>query len=310
MPTAVRSRIAVFGSTNLDESMRVRSLPRPGETVVAVASSTGPGGKGANQAVAAARAGVDVVLLSAVGSDPAGAALLEALATCGVDTGRVLIADAVLTGRAHIAVDHAGENSIVVASGANAAVTAEYAAQVSDAIAAARVLVVQGEVAEEATGAAIRTARDNGTRVVANLAPYFDLGPLAATADPIVVNALEASQLVGVPISDGASVRANAARIAAICDAVVVTLGPAGAVLCRRGEVTEFPARVPSEVVDTTGAGDAFVGVLAAALACGLGLDEACASAVDAATRTVEASGAATAYPVFELPAVAAEAIA
>jgi ribokinase len=294
--------VVVFGSTNLDVAMQVQHLPRPGETVVATRVTSGPGGKGGNQAMAVARAAVSVRLLSAVGSDDAGEEVLAALTDAGVDTGRVLRHRSAATGRAHITVDAAGENEIVIAAGANAALTAEFIEQATDVITTAQLLVVQGEAPVEATRAAVRIARDHGTRVIANLAPYIDLGALVAIADPLVVNELEASELLGVSVTDVGSVERAAQQLSGIAASVVVTLGAAGAALCRAGSVTVFPARAPERVVDTTGAGDAFVGVLAAALANGSDLDSACGAAIGAATRTVERVGAAAAYPRFSLP--------
>jgi ribokinase len=296
----------VFGSANLDTSLRVRALPQPGETVSASKTIVGPGGKGANQAAAIARTGVPVALLAAVGSDGAGTELLAALDGFGIDTSRVVQHDRVTTGRAYVTVDGEGENAIVISPGANALISEAYAHEVADVLSRADVLVVQGEVPVDATREAMRLANAYGTRIVANPAPYVEFGDLTHLADPLVLNSVEASQLLGVQVGDAGSIRLHAERLATQARSILVTLGAVGAVLVRGGQVIEFSARPTATVLDTTGAGDAFVGVLAAALASGCDVERACEAAVEAGTRTVETVGAAASYPSFVLPATVA----
>lgn len=310
MSTTERPRVVVLGSANVDVSLRVETLPKPGETVSATRSTQGPGGKGANQAVAVGRAGVPVTLLATIGDDRAGTELTEAISGYGVDTSHIRVRHGVETGRAHVTVDRFGENSIVVFPGANAFTAQDYVAATRDVIAAADVLVVQGEIPVGATQAAIRIADGNGTRVIANPAPYVDLEDCTSIADPLVLNSVEATQLIGRPIQDADDVRQQSAALMERARSVLVTLGAAGAVLCTHDSVLEVPASPPAAVIDTTGAGDALVGVLAAALALGYDLERACSSAVAAATSTVESAGAAAGYPLFSLTDPAAEVIA
>jgi len=292
-------RVVVFGSANVDTFHRVPALPAAGETVLGTGLLVAVGGKGANQAIAAARAGADVAFLGATGRDAEGARIRATLDAAGVATEHVLDLDAP-TGRAVILVDDAGENVIVVALGANSELTPGHVAALSPAIAGASVLVVQGEAPAAATAAAVRAAAQAGVRVVVNLAPVVDLGGAERDADPLVLNEVEAAQLLGVLVT-GPESRDAVAALAGHARSAVVTLGAQGALVVADGTVRHVPAPAPSHVVDTTGAGDAFVGVLAAALAAGRDLDAAVGDAVRAATASVEVLGAGESYPAFTL---------
>ena len=255
------SRIAVVGSINQDIVIRVPRIPRPGETVHHGRLAHFAGGKGANQAVAAARAGATVSMLSAVGSDAAGDDLLRGLIADGVDTTHVARVDSAATGTALIAVDDAGANSIAVAEGANFKIKPE---DVERAVASMQPVAVIGqrEVPDEATLAAFRAA-PAGLRVL-NVSPVdegesIDLSPV----DIAVVNEIEAAQLAGRNDDPPALARAVARRTHRGC---VVTLGGQGLVAHIDGQTHVQPA-FPTTVVDTTGAGDAFCGVFTAALA-------------------------------------------
>ena len=278
-------RVLVVGSVNLDTVLHCDHLPGPGETVLAEAMSSGFGGKGANQAVAAARLGARVTLVAAVGDDDAGAAALADLNTEGVDTGGVVVVPGEPTGRATVLVDPAGENAIVVTPGANAALTA---ATVTEQLARLApgprdVLLVSGEVPVECAEAAIRT----GVTAVYNLAPFRGLHDWLADLRPIVVvNETEAAQAAGTARPADA-----AAHLGALFGAVVVTRGAAGALLVAGSDVDSVAA-VRVEPVDTTGAGDAFCGALASVLAAGRPLRAAVAAAVRAGTIAVTGPGA------------------
>ena len=295
-----RPSVVVFGSANVDSFYRVTVLPQPGETVLGTGLLTAVGGKGANQAIAAARAGVEAHFLGAVGRDADGARVVESLTAAGVVTDDLLRLEHTPTGRAVILVDDAGQNVIVVTVAANGALTPAHVVTLAPALARADVLVVQGEVPTTATAAAIEAAAAAGVRVVVNLAPYVDLGGAERRADPIVVNEVEASQLLGRAVTGPESVDV-VAGLGRRAVSAVVTLGAAGALVVEGGTVTHVPAPVPERVVDTTGAGDAFVGVLAAALAGGSPLGIAVAEAVRAATASVEVLGAGESYPRFAL---------
>ncbi len=274
--------IVCFGSINLDLIFPLQQLPRPGQTVLGSHMRIEPGGKGANQAVAAARDGARVVFAGAVGRDALADAALKLLRESGADLARVVEADAA-TGCASICVDAAGENLIAVASGANQAARQ---AQIEDALLTpATTVLLQGESNPRETEALIRRARARGARIILNLAPP---GPLAADVlhalDLIVLNEDEAAWLaahLGCPAG-------TEALHATIGIGVVQTLGAGGV----EAATTQGPVRLHGrqvKVVDTTGAGDCFTGVLASALDRGLGLpaalDRANAAAALCCTR-------------------------
>jgi len=294
-------RVAILGGINLDTFLRVHSLPVPGETTMSSEVLQLLGGKAANQAIAVARAGVPVTLLAAVGGDSHGERLRETLTRTGVDTLSMLRLEHAATGRATILVDDHGENVIVVTAGANGQLSAQDMAAFEPQIAEAAVLVVQNEIQPAATIEAIALAERAGVRCIVNLAPFEDLGEAVSVADPLVVNEIEASQLLGYSV-DAASIREAATGLMARARSVVVTLGAYGAfVVNRSGAFTHVSAPAASAVVDTTGAGDAFVGVLAGGIARGLSLEVAVARAVDAATASVAVLGAGEKYPQFDL---------
>lgn len=266
-------RVVVLGSLNIDLVAHVERHPRPGETVLAASPlQRFAGGKGGNQAVAAAAAGASVLMVGAVGDDEGGGRYLQRLRTRGVDVAGVRVVPGSTTGQAWITVDDAGENAIVVVPGANGEV--RWRGDVG--LAQDDVLLVQLEVPLTVVAEAARAAHAAGARVVVNAAPYAGLPPdVVALADPVVVNEHEALALADSDLVPGS---------------VVVTFGANGAAW--DGE--EFPGRpVPrEEVVDTTGAGDAFCGALAAALATGASRREAMAVALQAGADAVRGHGA------------------
>jgi ribokinase len=330
---AQRPRVTVLGSLNTDISLPVPHLPGPGETVLATAAaSIGTGGKGANQAVAAARLGASTAMVGCCGEDEFGARLRAALTAEGIDvTGLRPVADAA-SGLALITVDPAGENVIAVAPGANGlAGEAEVAAAFR---APSDVLVLSAEIPAPVLAAALRRAKAGGrrgrkgdggavarggegkVRTVLNLAPVpaGAAGLLTDGPDWLVVNAHEAAALLGAEPGDVAEAQAMAARLAAGERYVVITLGGAGAVLAGPSLAAAIDGfRVP--VVDTVGAGDAFVGALAVALAAGLdpagAVRAACAAGAAATTRRGAQDGlprpadvlAATGFAWPEIPA-------
>jgi ribokinase len=263
-------RVVVLGSLNRDLVVSVARHPAPGETVLGGALSATFGGKGANQAVAAAAAGAATSLVGRVGDDDAGRAYLTRLAVRGVDAAGVTADPDAATGHAIVAVDAAGENAIIVSPGANADVgDAELRALAG--LGPGDVLLLQLEVALAVVAAAARAAASAGARVVLNLAPYADLpADVLALADPVVVNEHENALLADRPAS------------------LLVTLGARGS---RWGDL-EVPAAPVAEVVDTTGAGDAYCGTLAARLALGDGRGTAMRAASAAAAATVARRGA------------------
>jgi ribokinase len=285
--------VAVVGSLNMDLVIRVPELPGPGETVPGGDLFRNPGGKGANQAVAAARLGRRVAMVGCVGDDDAGRALLASLEANGVDRSRVRVVDGVPSGTALITVSEDGENQIVVSPGANARLTEGDVAAAEAALRAARVTLVQLEVPLEAVAAAARTA---GGRVVLNPAPVRDLpDELLGLLDVLVPNRVELAQLAGGPVPQTVD---EAVRLAGRLPAraVVVTLGADGALVVEDGQAGHVPA-VPVRPVDTTAAGDAFCAGLADALAGGAGLRDAARRAVRVAAAACLRQGAQASLP-------------
>ncbi len=265
--------IVVFGSINIDLVVQVPNLPRPGETVLGPGYRMVAGGKGANQAVAAARAGADVRLFGRVGQDDFGDSVLNELAATGVDLKGVK-RDRRPTGCAFISVDSAGQNQIVVAAGANASLRER---QIADSLLAPGTLVVlQMEVPLAENWALVTRACARGARVLLNAAPAAPIPGLALAAlDWLVVNETEVVALAARLGTDGRDPELAGRTLAhALGITTVVTLGAAGAVAFRRDAAWRI-ASLPLRPVDTTAAGDAFVGTFAAAIDAGLELTDA-----------------------------------
>ena len=259
--------IVVFGSINIDLVTKTARIPGPGETVIGGDYATAPGGKGANQALAARRAGGEVKMVGAYGRDAFADQALSLLKADGVDLSASRVADKP-TGAAFITVDAHGENAIVVAAGANAAVRADQLQGL--AWKSGDWLILQREVPDSEVFAAARVARAGGAKILLNNAPALPLEKDQVSAfDAICVNETEAAILgrhLGFPDLDPGAVAACLAKDFGV--AAIATLGPLGAVLCQDGwRYAAAPPKV--QVVDTTGAGDTFIGAYVAALAFG-----------------------------------------
>ena len=309
-----RPRILVAGSINVDLVAHVERLPAPGETVAGGRLERSGGGKGANQAVAAARAGGAVALVGAVGDDDHGALALAELRAEGIDVGAVLRLADVPTGVALIAVDRDGNNQIAVASGANHALEpAMVAPALAELSAGAGCVLASFELTDAIVLAAAEAARTAGSTLVVSPAPARRLPDGLRDARPILVpNEREALELAGAHAPDGRragphggerpgggapqragdDAEAAARRLAGLTGApVVVTLGALGALVVEGGSAYTLPAPAV-RAVDTTGAGDVFTGVLARRLAGGDDLRAAATRAVEAAARSVTIAGA------------------
>jgi ribokinase len=296
----VTSAIAVVGSANQDYIVRVGSAPLPGETVLASSLLTQPGGKGANQAVAAARMGGNVSFIGAVGDDPDGASLLRELRTEGVDTTNVEIINRVRTGLALVSVFDSGDNSITVVPGTNFAVSPERVSRALKRIAKDHdgvLMVIQAELRPEVIAAAVHATAEAGGRSIVNLAPYQPLAnDVLALCDPLVLNQTEASSLVGWKIEDVPAAARAAGQIAVAAKSVVITIGAQGAYWADFTGTGHIAAPLVTDVVDTMGAGDAFVGALAAQLAQGARLERAVEVGVQAGSFAVRRPGAQSSY--------------
>lgn len=295
-------RVVVLGSINLDLVVRVSALPRPGETVLGDRLLRFAGGKGANQAVAAARLGGEVLMLGRVGSDATGDELLRGLEEDGVDVSGVARDGEEATGAALIVVEQGGQNTVTVAPGANAKVGAAELERLATLLAPGDVLVLQLEIPFAAVKSAAEAARRAGATIVLNAAPVAadDASPPPLPeVDLLVVNEGEASALSGLPVTDSASGEAAAALLGAASGAVAVTLGEAGSILWEGGEVTLVEPR-QVQAVDATGAGDAFVGAVAFALAAGRPLHDAVELGGAAVAVAVTRMGARTSLPTLD----------
>ena len=285
--------VTVLGSANADLVLDVARLPSPGETVLAAGRRLSPGGKGLNQAVAAARAGAATTLVAATGDDAEGAMLRAVVAEEGM-TAR-LRSTAAATGLAAVLVDAAGQNSIVVVPGANAELI-DLTADELAAVTGGRVLLVQLEVPLATVTAAARAAHAAGVTVVLNASPARPLpDELLAALDVLVVNEGEARAVAGLDAA-GALDAAVEALVARVGD-VVVTLGADGSTHRGGGGASHREPGLRVPVLDTTGAGDTYAGYLAAALAEGSDLPVAMRLATAAAALSVQRAGAVPAVP-------------
>jgi ribokinase len=265
--------ITVFGSINIDLIVAVAALPRPGETVLGPGYRLAPGGKGANQALAAARAGGTVRMIGAVGNDDFAARALADLAAAGVDLSRVARVPEP-TGAAMICVDAKGENMIVVASGANRRAAAEQLD--AELLARPGLLLLQMEVAPEASWAVVERARERSWRILLNAAPAGPIPPsVLSRLDWLVVNGGEAITVAAAAgLAAGDPIEAARAIAGVAGPACIVTLGGEGAAAAAKDELWRVGA-LPITPVDTVGAGDAFVGTFAATIDGGGALPEA-----------------------------------
>ncbi|MER5318405.1 ribokinase [Streptosporangium roseum] len=284
--------ISVFGSANMDLVAYVEAAPGLGETVTGREFRTVPGGKGANQAIAAARAGAEVVFLGAVGDDAFGPELRRTLAGAGVDVSGLRTVPGP-SGIAQIVVDGQGGNSIIVVPGANGAVTAPTEAEL-EVIARSDVLLLQLELPIEAVTAAARAARAAGTTVILTPAPVQPLpDELLDAVDILVANEHEAAAITGLAGHEDAA-RELRTRVGW----VIITLGSRGALTAAPGTGQAVHVRAPEvRAVDTTAAGDTFVGALAAAHVERQSPDRAVRFAGAAAALSVQREGASTSMP-------------
>jgi ribokinase len=294
--------ILVVGSLNMDLVVRMPVIPRPGETLLGGRFATFPGGKGANQAVAAARLGARVTMIGQVGGDAFGEQMLKIVSAEGIDTRFIGIDPQSATGVALIEVDAQGQNSIAVASGANFTLTSEAVRSACEQIPQVDLLVMPLETPIETIEIAAQIAKERGARVILNPAPARDLKKdLLQKVDVLIPNESETERLTGQKIqSDEAAREAGAALLSQGVGSVVLTLGEKGALIVEGDPADPTSQLIPAfrvQVVDTTAAGDGFVGALATGLGEGMSLSEAARFASAAAAISVTRAGAQPSLP-------------
>lgn len=294
--TTSKKKIVVVGSINADLTTRVARHPKPGETLVGTGGHFSAGGKGANQAVAAALLGADVTMIGAIGDDPQAHAAMTHMKRSGVDLARINVTDE-STGLAIITVSADGENSIIVVAGANATVTDEYVNTHADAIESADIVLMQGEIPASGFD---RAADLTKGRLVVNLAPVVPVGrEQLLRSHPLMANEHEAAlvlEQLGAPIASEDPRDLATALLAQGFKSVVLTLGAAGALVADTDGLTAI-ATPKVKAVDTTGAGDAFAGALVAKLAEGETLIDAAHFAARVGAAATLNEGAQDSYP-------------
>ncbi|MBI3969968.1 MAG: ribokinase [Chloroflexi bacterium] len=294
----VQPRVAVVGGVNMDLVFSAPRRPQPGETLVGTAFGTFVGGKGANQAVAAARAGAHVEFVGRLGADDFGRDIAAVLENEGISLRHVIRDAEAGTGVAEIVVEPDGTNSIIVVPRANGRLSARDVARARGAIAGCSVLLLQLEVPVAASEAAARAAKQTGATVILNPAPAADIpATLLARVDVLTPNEPETMQLTGIaPHTPEDAARAGRALLQRGVGAVVLTLGERGALVVDEDGAERVPSfEVPA--VDTTAAGDAFCGALGVALAEGRSLREATRFACAAGALAVTKMGAGPSLP-------------
>lgn len=286
--------VAVVGSCNIDLVTYAPRIPGPGETILGDRFAMGYGGKGANQAVMAARLGATVSMIGALGDDPYAEMTLRNFAEEGIDTARIQRV-AGSSGVAPIWVEPDGTNRIIVVAGANGLVDGRTAAAAISGLGSLDVVVAQLEIPQGATLDAFRAGRDRGAATILNPAPAAALADaLLSLTDWLIPNQHELEALPGQPAVDDDEALADAARL--VRGGLVVTLGARGAAVVVAGEVIRLPAPTV-QAIDTTGAGDAFVGAFAVGLAAGLGPLEAARIGIACASDSVQRPGTQASFP-------------
>lgn len=293
--------VLVIGSINMDVSFSVQNIPRPGETIMATGVKRSPGGKGANQAYAAAKLGASVTMLGCVGQDESGDALLASLRDGGVDTDYIRRAEDIPTSNAFICVSASGENSIVVDSSANALVSKEYLLEHEVLFEMAEYCVLQMEIPPETVAKAIELCKKHGVKIVLNPSPLTAFDPdFLQGVEYLIPNETEAASLIGTDFEKTSETDWRDFMRDHSIKNMVITLGKQG---CRYYDGVNDSKPYPSQkraVIDTTGAGDTFLGAIVAALSQGSAISNAIIYANTASGIEVTRRGAQEAVPARE----------
>lgn len=297
------NKVTVIGSINYDTNLRVKQMVKPGETIHAKEHYSAAGGKGANQAVAAARSGCEVSFIGAVGDDTPGKEMLERLRQEGIDTSGVKIIKNESTGQAFISVDDEGQNAITIYSGANYGFNASDVAQKRDLFNQCDYVIAQFETPVEATIKGFEIAHAEGVKTILNPAPAMAKIPAALLklTDIITPNETEAATITNIQVVDEGSAKKAAAKLHALgIEAVIITIGSKGAFYDYNGQSELVPA-FKVKAVDTTAAGDTFIGAMVSVLKSDFSnLKEAIVFANKASSLTVQSYGAQPSIPYKE----------
>lgn len=261
------NKVTVVGSLNVDTTMKIKRMPLPGETISTLGKSSAAGGKGANQAVSAARSGAQTFFVGEVGKDQGGEMMISDLQDNGIDVSGIKVNEKVGTGSAAILLDENGQNSILVYGGANQQLSVEDVEAAKKQIVDADFVVAQFETPQAATMRAFQLAKENGVTTILNPAPAQKINPdLLKLTDLIIPNETESAALTGIIITDETSMLMSAAKFAQMgVRNLIITVGAKGAFYCTQDGYNFIPA-FKVDAVDTTAAGDTFIGALSSQL--------------------------------------------
>ena len=296
------NKVTIVGSLNVDTTLRIKRMPLPGETLAAEGKSSAAGGKGANQAVSAARSGAQTAFIGEVGKDNSGQMMLDEMKANGIDVAGIRENDQVGTGTASILLDENGQNSILIYGGANQQLSPTDVEAAKDKITAADFVVAQFETPQAGTLRAFQLAKANGVTTILNPAPAQKIDPeVLKLTDLIIPNETESAELTGVIITDETSMLISAAKFAQMgVRNLIITVGAKGAFYCTQDGYSFIP---PFKVnaVDTTAAGDTFIGALSSQLKPDMSnIEKALVYAQRASSLAVQKMGALPSIPTRE----------
>jgi ribokinase len=296
------NRVTIVGSLNVDTTMRIKRMPLPGETISALDKTNAAGGKGANQAVAAARSGAATAFVGQVGDDANGKMMIKSLNEDKVDTTGINVDGKAGTGSAAILLDDDGQNSILVYGGANQELSVKEVEAAKEQIANADFVIAQFETPQDATLRAFQIAKENGVKTVLNPAPAHEINPeLLKLTDLIIPNETESASLTGIIITDETSMLMSAAKFAQMgVRNLIITVGAKGAFYCTQDGYNFVPA-FKVKAVDTTAAGDTFIGALSSQLKPDMSnIEKALSYAQRASSLAVQKLGAMPSIPTHD----------